>query len=131
MNIFDKFKSRKKDNKIVNIVINRLSTSMVNNTIDEPRYAHEKGTSGFDLIGRELTALYCGVDDISKDIPKRIYTDAGSGDVVFKLKAFERALVKTWQKFVIPNGYEIQIRPKSGVTLKTGIFVQLGTVDAK
>ncbi|MCV9371103.1 deoxyuridine 5'-triphosphate nucleotidohydrolase [Bacillus paralicheniformis] len=42
----------------------------------------------------------------------------------------ETALVKTGLAFEIPVGYEMQIRPRSGITLKTKLRVQLGTVDA-
>ncbi|QPI23283.1 dUTP diphosphatase [Bacillus licheniformis] len=42
----------------------------------------------------------------------------------------ETALVKTGLAFEIPEGCEMQIRPRSGITLKTKLRVQLGTVDA-
>ncbi|KAA6446674.1 dUTP diphosphatase [Bacillus swezeyi] len=42
----------------------------------------------------------------------------------------ETALVKTGLAFEIPEGYEMQIRPRSGITMKTKLRVQLGTVDA-
>ncbi len=41
----------------------------------------------------------------------------------------ETALIKTGLAFELPEGYEMQIRPRSGVTLKTKLRVQLGTVD--
>lgn len=45
----------------------------------------------------------------------------------------ERKLFKTGIKMEIPNGYEIQVRPRSGLALKKGITVvnTPGTVDAK
>src|SRR5690606_26870610 len=42
----------------------------------------------------------------------------------------ETALIKTGLAFELPEGYEMQIRPRSGVTLKTKLRVQLGTVDS-
>ncbi len=44
----------------------------------------------------------------------------------------ERAVVKTGLSLEIPNGYEIQIRPKSGLALKDGITClnTPGTVDS-
>ncbi|TWJ77734.1 dUTP diphosphatase [Bacillus paralicheniformis] len=42
----------------------------------------------------------------------------------------ETALIKTGLAFEIPEDYEMQIRPRSGITLKTKLRVQLGTVDA-
>lgn len=42
----------------------------------------------------------------------------------------ETNTVPTGWAFEIPEGYEVQIRPRSGVTLKTGLRVQLGTIDS-
>lgn len=42
----------------------------------------------------------------------------------------ETKLVPTGLAFEIPVGYEMQIRPRSGVTLKTKLRVQFGTIDA-
>ncbi len=44
----------------------------------------------------------------------------------------ERLLVPTGLSFEIPAGYEIQVRPRSGLSLKTGLLVvnSPGTIDA-
>lgn len=49
-----------------------------------------------------------------------------------QLQAGERVLVPTGLKFAIPLGYEIQVRPRSGLALKNGITVlnTPGTIDA-
>jgi dUTP pyrophosphatase len=43
-----------------------------------------------------------------------------------------RALIPTGLKFAIPPGYEIQIRPRSGMALKHGVIVlnTPGTIDS-
>jgi dUTP pyrophosphatase len=48
------------------------------------------------------------------------------------LKPLERALVKTGLYLEIPQGYECQVRPRSGLALKKGITVlnSPGTIDA-
>jgi len=48
------------------------------------------------------------------------------------LKAGERALVPTGLAFAIPPGYEIQVRPRSGLAIKHGIALvnSPGTIDA-
>lgn len=66
-----------------------------------PTYAHE-GDAGFDLIA--------------------------IGDVIVEPGATVK--VPTGLAFSIPAGYELQIRPRSGITLRTKLRVQLGTVDA-
>ncbi|MBN7743871.1 deoxyuridine 5'-triphosphate nucleotidohydrolase [Bacillus velezensis] len=66
-----------------------------------PAYAHATD-AGFDLVAAE--------------------------DVI--IEPGETACVPTGLAFEIPEGYEMQIRPRSGITLKTPLRVQLGTVDA-
>ena len=48
------------------------------------------------------------------------------------LKPLERILVPTGLYFDIPDGYEIQVRPRSGLALKRGLTVlnTPGTLDA-
>lgn len=68
----------------------------------DPKYAY-KSDSGFDLYSTEEV----------------------------RLKPFERKLVPTGLFFDIPDGYEIQVRTKSGLALKEGLMVlnSPGTVD--
>lgn len=75
---------------------------------------------------------------------KKLHSDAQipayakPGDSGFDLSAaeplgigpYESAIVKTGLAFEIPEGYELQVRPRSGVTTKTDLRVQLGTVDS-
>lgn len=42
----------------------------------------------------------------------------------------ETKIIPTGLKFEIPDGYEIQIRPRSGMSVKTNTKVVFGTVDA-
>lgn len=42
----------------------------------------------------------------------------------------ETAIVKTDIAIELASGYEAQVRPRSGITYKTKLRVQLGTVDA-
>lgn len=41
-----------------------------------------------------------------------------------------RCVIDTGQHIQLMDGYEAQIRPRSGLTLKDGIVAQLGTIDA-
>lgn len=66
-----------------------------------PRKAHA-ADAGFDLVAVEDTIIEPG----------------------------ETALIKTGLALELPPGYEMQIRPRSGVTLKTKLRVQLGTIDS-
>ena len=48
------------------------------------------------------------------------------------LKAGQRALVPTGLRMAIPDGYEVQVRPRSGLALKHGITLlnTPGTIDS-
>lgn len=48
------------------------------------------------------------------------------------IKPMERKLIPTGIKMAIPDGYEVQVRPRSGLALKYGITVlnTPGTIDA-
>ena len=53
-------------------------------------------------------------------------------DEEIHIKSLERVLVKTGLYIQLPNGYEAQVRPRSGLALKKGISVlnSPGTIDA-
>ena len=50
----------------------------------------------------------------------------------FTLKPFERKLVPTGLQIALPDGYEAQVRPRSGLAYKNGVTVlnAPGTIDA-
>ncbi|HHC78877.1 MAG TPA: dUTP diphosphatase [Flavobacteriia bacterium] len=53
-------------------------------------------------------------------------------DEIVVLKPLERAIIKTGLFIALPNGYEAQVRPRSGLAAKKGITVlnAPGTIDA-
>lgn len=69
--------------------------------VELPKYA-KSGDSGFDLVAAEDTVIYPGG---TKVIP-------------------------TGLAFEIPPGFELQVRPRSGISRKTFLRVVLGTVDS-
>ena len=84
-----------------------LKVKFVNrSTHEDPRYVY-KGDSGFDFRA---------------SIPNDIIV----------IKPWGRRLVPTGNYFEVPYGYELQVRPKSGLALKHGITVlnTPGTVDS-
>lgn len=82
---------------------NQINFQKINPDARIPQYATE-GSAGFD---------FCSVLDYS-------------------LKPMERKLFPTGLKLEIPRGYELQIRPRSGLALKFGITVlnSPGTIDS-
>ncbi|MDA1582013.1 dUTP diphosphatase [Bacillus cereus group sp. TH228LC] len=69
--------------------------------VELPRYA-KPGDAGFDLVAAEDTIIWPG----------------------------ETKVVQTGLAFEIPPGYELQVRPRSGITRNTKLRVVLGTVDS-
>lgn len=76
---------------------------------------------------------------VSPDNPIKIY---GGGSIIFageghphtmlRLDPMSRALLPTGLYTAIPEGYEVQIRPRSGMAIKKGLTVvnTPGTIDA-
>lgn len=55
-----------------------------------------------------------------------------ANNTAMTIKPGERVLIPTGLSFEIEAGYEVQIRPRSGLSLKTGLLVvnSPGTIDA-
>lgn len=78
------------------------------------------------------------INHSAHDLPK--YETSGAAGLDLKanleenivLRPLERALVKTGLFLEIPQGYEAQVRPRSGLAFKNGITVlnSPGTIDA-
>lgn len=76
----------------------------------------------------------------AKDLPLPAYATAGSAgmdlyaavDGEITLKPGERRLVPTGIRIAVPEGYEAQIRPRSGLAVKYGISIvnSPGTIDS-
>lgn len=84
-----------------------------------------------DAAGLDVRADFSRV---TPENPIKIY---GSGSFDFKTKIFRldpgsRALIPTGLFTAIPKGYEIQVRPRSGLSLKKGLSCAncVGTIDA-
>jgi dUTP pyrophosphatase len=78
------------------------------------------------------------VNNSSNPLP--LYATAGSSgmdvraslDVAISLKPLERKLIPTGLFMEIPEGYEVQVRPRSGLAIKQGITClnTPGTIDS-
>lgn len=91
-----------------------------------------------------MTSSHPAIDvvqlDHAKDLPLPAYetADAAGMDVraalsePITLAPGERKAVPTGLKMAIPSGYEVQVRPRSGLAIKKGITMinAPGTVDA-
>ena len=89
------------------------------------------------------TAKSAGMDiraDFSRVTPENPIKVYGDGEIIFKgeghpitmfrLGVGSRALIPTGIFTAIPDGYEVQLRPRSGLAIKSGILAHVGTLDA-
>lgn len=75
-----------------------------------------------------VTLKICQIEN-AKDLELPKYQTKGSAGMdlhanvteTFVLKPFERGLVSVGIKLSIPDGYEVQLRPRSSLALKNGI----------
>lgn len=111
------------ENKVIVKVINKSKNAL-------PKY-ETANAAGLDLRA-----------DFSRVSPENPIKTFGDSEIIFAGEAHEttmlrldpgaRALVPTGLKIALPEGYEAQVRPRSGLALKQGITVlnTPGTIDA-
>lgn len=100
-----------------------MKVNIVNNSTNElPKYANP-GDAGMDLRA-----------DFSKGLNEDFLFFSAFDEERQVLIIFPggRALIPTNLHTAIPEGYEIQVRSRSGLALKSGVFVAngIGTIDA-
>jgi dUTP pyrophosphatase len=104
--IMESLENQNNSFKVEDPDLHKLQIKYVNKSDNlEPTWAKE-GDSGFDLRA---------------NLP--------DGEKEVTLQPFERMLIPTGLYFELPMGYELQIRPRSGHSFKTGLMAILGTVD--
>jgi dUTP pyrophosphatase len=99
-----------------------INIPVINKSSNElPKYAH-KGDAGLDLRAN--------IEEIENN--KYLFNAIKLNDTTIILNPGGRALIPTGLYMAIPEGYEFQIRPRSGLALKHGITVlnTPGTIDA-
>ena len=99
-----------------------INVPVINKSSNElPKYAH-KGDAGFDLRAN--------VEEIKND--NYLFNAIRFNATTIILNPGGRVLIPTGLYMAIPEGYELQIRPRSGLALNHGITVvnTPGTIDA-
>ena len=99
-----------------------INVPVINKSSNElPKYAH-KGDAGFDLRAN--------VEEIEND--NYLFNAIRFNATTIILNPGGRVLIPTGLYMAIPEGYELQIRPRSGLALNHGITVinTPGTIDA-
>lgn len=99
-----------------------INIPVINKSNNElPKYAH-KGDAGFDLRAN--------IEEIENS--NYLFNVIKLNATTIILNPGGRTLIPTGLYMAIPEGYELQIRPRSGLALKYGITVlnTPGTIDA-
>ena len=91
-------------------------------------------------MGNVIKLKKCDHFDNELPLPKYETQDAAGADIracledkeALVIKPGQRVLVPTGLCFEIPSGFEVQVRPRSGLSLKTNLLVvnSPGTIDA-
>ena len=89
---------------------------------------------------QEIVILPLQVADHARDLPLPVYATTGSAGMDLHAAVLERLEIESGQVMAVPtglhvavpNGYELQIRPRSGLALHHGIGLlnSPGTIDA-
>jgi len=92
-----------------------------------PCYETE-GAAGFDLKAHSFKKLFSGKKEV--DLNENLAHSLANGYI--KLRPNERVLIGTGIYVQIPQGYQIEIRSRSGMSLNKGLVVlnQPGTIDS-
>ena len=89
-----------------------------------------------------VTVTLCWDDGADRDLGLPIYASSGAagadlranfpGGAGMMLAPGARALVPTGLRLAVPEGYEVQLRPRSGLALKHGVTLANapGTIDS-
>ena len=119
----------------------RATMRMVPNDLKSDMKASREWLDGFDSVPvvRPSVPVKVVQTENAKGLPLPEYATAGASGVdlvsaydrSFSLHGGWRVCVPTGLKVAIPPGYELQIRPRSGLALKHGITVlnTPGTID--
>lgn len=95
-----------------------------------PSYGTEQA-AGFDLVANRIINVYKASTPVSSERLKKIQEGFIERGYV-KIRGFERILFGTGVSMEIPSGFELQLRPRSGASLKKGLTLlnSPGTIDA-
>ena len=99
--------------------------------VNLPQYA-TPGSSGVDVVAVDILKAYKGDTEVEPDKLQKMKEGFKRSGYI-KIRAFERVLFDTGIQLAdCPQGLELQVRSRSGLTLKKGLVVgnQPGTIDS-
>lgn len=108
----------------------KITIETVGNDVQIPAYKRE-GDAGMDLRAYEFKSLYKPAFNEKGEIAAEECDNTVNDYDRITIMPRERALIGTGVKVALPEGYELQVRPRSGLALNDGVTVlnSPGTVD--
>lgn len=105
----------------------KIKVKVLKTSKELPKY-QTKGSAGLDVVVDKVIATYSANNYACKDKYIEKVNERGS----FYIASKERVIVGTGLKVAVPEGYELQVRPRSGLSAKKGITVvnSPGTIDS-
>lgn len=99
-----------------------------NEQVQVPMYETE-GASGMDI---RVSFANMSEEDMQKRIKGKSVVTTNNGKKAILLRPGDRYLFPTGLYAAVPTGYELQVRPRSGLALKYGVTVlnTPGTIDS-
>ena len=97
-----------------------IPTKILRKGVKLPKYQTD-GSSAVDLQAFGFSVIDKEAKEVTLDFPMGITMQPGS-----------RVIAKTGLAVAVPDGYELQIRPRSGLAIKVGLTVlnSPGTIDS-
>lgn len=97
--------------------------------VDLPKY-ESKQAVGLDVVANSIIKAFKGDTEIVGEKLEKVRTGFEERGYI-KLRPFERILFGTGVFAELPDNIELQVRSRSGMALKKGLFVanQPGTID--
>lgn len=113
----------------MNVKYNNMNI-VLDEGVEIPQYQTE-GAAGFDLTAVKVLNVYKGSTPVSSEKLKKIQESFLERGYI-KIRGFERILFGTGIKVAVPQGFEMQLRPRSGTALKKGLTLcnTPGTIDS-
>jgi dUTP pyrophosphatase len=101
----------------------------LNEGVKLPQYETEKAV-GMDITANTILKVYKGDEEITGERLEKVQHSFERNNYI-KIRGYERILFGTGLYADIPENIELQVRPRSGFSLKKGLIVtnSPGTID--
>lgn len=110
-----------------------MKVSIINESNNPLPIYETENSAGMDLRAYLNNIKFTNINNVNNSYNTRITYLCCDVVKTIEIQPGGRCLIPTGLKIALPEGYEAQVRPRSGLALKQGITVlnTPGTLDAK